>query len=171
MNEIELKNYNERKKKEKEFQDKLKEILDKHKEIKNESRKTFNKKYIEKKKKYKRDLDKKQELNLIKENFEKRKSILHKEVLKNFEIPEKKQKIILNTLQKRIINLLKLDDMIRRDLVDILGVARTTIFDNLDKLMMLKIVDKYTVNQGIRSRPLVFWSLNQTKLKELELIE
>jgi len=166
MNEIELKNHKERIKKNQEYQDKLNEILEKHKQIKNEYKKTNNVKYIKKKRNYQKELERKQDLEKIKEKYkESMNDFYGKNSIKDTKL------LKLSFTMKRIINLLKIDDMIRRDLVDILGLARTTIYDNLVKLERIGIVSKYTVNQGIRSRPLTFWTLDKEKLKELELIE
>ena len=47
----------------------------------------------------------------------------------------------------------------RRDLVKVLNSPRTTIYDNLLKLQKRKLIEKFTRNNGMRGRPLVFWRL------------
>ncbi len=47
----------------------------------------------------------------------------------------------------------------RRDLVKILNSPRTTIYDNLLKLQKRKLIEKFTRNNGMRGRPLVFWKV------------
>lgn len=47
----------------------------------------------------------------------------------------------------------------RKELVNELQTARTTIYDNLIKLQKQKMIEKFTRNDGKRGRPLVFWKL------------
>ncbi|MHA1478602.1 MAG: hypothetical protein ACTSPU_10425 [Promethearchaeota archaeon] len=49
----------------------------------------------------------------------------------------------------------------RRDLVNVLKSPRTTIYDNLLKLQKRKLIEKFTRNNGMRGRPLVFWRLKE----------
>ena len=49
----------------------------------------------------------------------------------------------------------------RRDLVTILNSPRTTIYDNLLKLQKRKLIEKFTRNNGMRGRPLVFWKVKE----------
>ncbi|MFX0077264.1 MAG: hypothetical protein ACFE96_17610, partial [Candidatus Hermodarchaeota archaeon] len=49
----------------------------------------------------------------------------------------------------------------RRDLVKILNSPRTTVYDNLLKLQKRKLIEKFTRNNGMRGRPLVFWKLKE----------
>jgi len=49
----------------------------------------------------------------------------------------------------------------RRDLVKVLNSPRTTIYDNLLKLQKRKLIEKFTRNNGMRGRPLVFWRLKE----------
>jgi len=49
----------------------------------------------------------------------------------------------------------------RRDLVKVLNSPRTTIYDNLLKLLKIKLIEKFTRNNGMRGRPLVFWRLKE----------
>ena len=49
----------------------------------------------------------------------------------------------------------------RRDLVNILNSPRTTIYDNLLKLQKRKLIEKFTRNNGMRGRPLVFWKVKE----------
>ena len=73
--------------------------------------------------------------------------------------------ISLPKTPKRIFHVLleaKNNDKIgltRNMLTEILGLARTTIYDNLIKLQKLKITEKFIKNSGKRGRPLVFWRL------------
>jgi len=82
-------------------------------------------------------------------------------------------KLFLSEIQEKIIELLGKKDYLRRDLVKELNSARTTIYDNLYKLERWKIVERYTRNLSIRSRPLTFWTLldKNIKIYEMELIE
>ncbi|MHA1459924.1 MAG: hypothetical protein ACTSO8_00435 [Promethearchaeota archaeon] len=49
----------------------------------------------------------------------------------------------------------------RRDLVQVLNSPRTTIYDNLLKLQKRRLIEKFTRNNGMRGRPLVFWRLKE----------
>jgi len=49
----------------------------------------------------------------------------------------------------------------RKDLVKILNNPRTTIYDNLLKLQKRKLIEKFTRNNGMRGRPLVFWKVKE----------
>jgi len=49
----------------------------------------------------------------------------------------------------------------RRDLVKIINSPRTTIYDNLLKLQKRKLIEKFTRNNGMRGRPLVFWKVKE----------
>ncbi|MFX0009720.1 MAG: hypothetical protein ACFE9R_05345 [Candidatus Hermodarchaeota archaeon] len=49
----------------------------------------------------------------------------------------------------------------RRELVRSLNNPRTTIYDNLLKLQKRKLIEKFTRNNGMRGRPLVFWKLKE----------
>ncbi len=49
----------------------------------------------------------------------------------------------------------------RKDLVKILKSPRTTIYDNLLKLQKRKLIEKFTRNNGMRGRPLVFWKVKE----------
>jgi len=49
----------------------------------------------------------------------------------------------------------------RRDLVKVLNSPRTTVYDNLLKLQKIKLIEKFTRNNGMRGRPLVFWRLKE----------
>ena len=62
--------------------------------------------------------------------------------------------------QRQIIDLIETDGpQTRRQFVTKLGIARTTIYDNLVKLQKKNIVEKYSVNNGQRGRPLTYWKL------------
>jgi len=47
----------------------------------------------------------------------------------------------------------------RKALVKELNTPRTTIYDNLLKLQKRKFIEKFSRNNGMRGRPLVFWKL------------
>ena len=47
----------------------------------------------------------------------------------------------------------------RKELVNELKTARTTIYDNLIKLQKQKMIEKFSRNDGKRGRPVVFWKL------------
>ena len=49
----------------------------------------------------------------------------------------------------------------RKDLVKVLNSPRTTIYDNLLKLQKRRLIEKFTRNNGMRGRPLVFWRLKE----------
>jgi predicted ArsR family transcriptional regulator len=49
----------------------------------------------------------------------------------------------------------------RRDLVKVLNSPRTTVYDNLLKLQKRRLIEKFTRNNGMRGRPLVFWRLKE----------
>lgn len=66
----------------------------------------------------------------------------------------------ITPLQDRILEVLsKHGDCIRKDLVKIINHPRTTIYDNLLKLQKRKLIEKYTMNNGKRGRPIVYWKL------------
>lgn len=45
----------------------------------------------------------------------------------------------------------------RNDLVKKLDRARTTIYDNLEKLEIKKLIQRFGKQTGTRGRPLIFW--------------
>ena len=64
----------------------------------------------------------------------------------------------LSPIQFNLIKALKeVGPLTRRDLVKELKTPRTTIYDNLVKLQKRKLIEKFSRNNGIRGRPLVFW--------------
>ena len=70
-------------------------------------------------------------------------------------------------IQEKILEKLKKKDYTRKELMDSLHIAWTTLFDNLDKLRKLKYVIDYTVNINTRGRPKTYWKL----IKNVELIK
>ena len=75
---------------------------------------------------------------------------------------EIKTKEYLTPIQYNLMK--KLQDIgpsTRRDLVKVLNSPRTTIYDNLLKLQKRKLIEKFTRNNGMRGRPLVFWKLKE----------
>jgi len=68
----------------------------------------------------------------------------------------------LTPIQSNLINKLRNNGPItRKDLVKILNSPRTTIYDNLLKLQKRKLIEKFTRNNGMRGRPLVFWKFKE----------
>ena len=68
----------------------------------------------------------------------------------------------LTPIQYNLIkNLQIIGPSTRRDLVKVLNSPRTTIYDNLLKLQKRKLIEKFTRNNGMRGRPLVFWKLKE----------
>jgi len=68
----------------------------------------------------------------------------------------------LTPIQSNLINKLQNSGPItRKDLVKILNSPRTTIYDNLLKLQKRKLIEKFTRNNGMRGRPLVFWKFKE----------
>ena len=66
----------------------------------------------------------------------------------------------ISPIQHNILKVLeKWGPLVRREIVAELKTARTTVYDNLNKLQKLKRVEKITLNDGKRGRPLVFWKL------------
>ena len=68
----------------------------------------------------------------------------------------------LTPIQSNLINKLRnFGPTTRKDLVKILNSPRTTIYDNLLKLHKRKLIEKFTRNNGMRGRPLVFWKVKE----------
>ncbi|MBY8980350.1 MAG: hypothetical protein KGD72_08165 [Candidatus Lokiarchaeota archaeon] len=68
----------------------------------------------------------------------------------------------LTPIQSNLINKLRNNGpTTRKDLVKILNNPRTTIYDNLLKLQKRKLIEKFTRNNGMRGRPLVFWKVKE----------
>ena len=66
----------------------------------------------------------------------------------------------LTPIQSNLINKLRnFGPTTRKDLVKILNSPGTTIYDNLLKLQKRKLIEKFTRNNGMRGRPLVFWKV------------
>ena len=73
----------------------------------------------------------------------------------------KQSKEFLTPIQNNLVK--TLDDkgpLTRRELVKALGTPRTTIYDNLLKLQKLRVVEKFSRNEGKRGRPMIFWKVN-----------
>lgn len=65
-------------------------------------------------------------------------------------------------LQERIVKMLRDYSEISRDtLSKIMGVPRTTLYDNLVVLEKKGIVDKFEYNNGKRGRSIVYWRLSE----------
>ena len=68
----------------------------------------------------------------------------------------------LTPIQHQILETLKKEGpMHRAQLVKTLDTPRTTIYDNLLKLQKRKTIEKFTRNNGLRGRSLVYWKLNE----------
>ena len=66
----------------------------------------------------------------------------------------------ISPIQHNLIKTLeKSGPLTRKELVNELKTARTTIYDNLIKLQKQKLIEKFSRNDGKRGRPLVFWKL------------
>ncbi len=66
----------------------------------------------------------------------------------------------LSPIQYNLIRTLEnIGPLTRKDLVKQLKTPRTTIYDNLIKLQKIKLIEKFSRNDGIRGRPLVFWKM------------
>jgi predicted ArsR family transcriptional regulator len=75
---------------------------------------------------------------------------------------EIKTKEYLTPIQYNLIKKLEtIGPSTRRDLVKVLNSPRTTIYDNLLKLQKRKLIEKFTRNNGMRGRPLVFWKIKE----------
>jgi predicted ArsR family transcriptional regulator len=75
---------------------------------------------------------------------------------------EIKTKEYLTPIQYNLIKKLEIiGPSTRRELVKVLNSPRTTIYDNLLKLQKRKLIEKFTRNNGMRGRPLVFWKLKE----------
>lgn len=70
--------------------------------------------------------------------------------------------------QIRLLERLLESDAYRQELVIEFKKARSTVFDNLDKLRGKKLLEKYDKPNGGRGRPLVYWKLTK---KGIEIIQ
>ncbi|MGB5909564.1 MAG: hypothetical protein WBH31_00075 [Promethearchaeia archaeon] len=69
-------------------------------------------------------------------------------------------KSYLTPIQHSLIKTLrKYGPTTRKDLVNELDTPRTTIYDNLLKLQKIKLIEKFSRNNGKRGRPSIFWKL------------
>ncbi|MHA1341242.1 MAG: helix-turn-helix domain-containing protein [Promethearchaeota archaeon] len=65
-------------------------------------------------------------------------------------------------IQEKLIETLKKNGPLNRDqLVSILNIPRTTIYDNISELIRLNIVKKFTRQINSRGRPKVFFKLKE----------
>ncbi|MFX0032700.1 MAG: hypothetical protein ACFE8E_04595 [Candidatus Hodarchaeota archaeon] len=80
-------------------------------------------------------------------------------VLLNKEI---NSKVYLTPIQHNLFKTLqKTGPLSRSELVKELNTPRTTIYDNLLKLQKIKLIEKFSRNNGKRGRPLVLWKLKE----------
>ncbi|MHA1147442.1 MAG: hypothetical protein ACTSR8_04290 [Promethearchaeota archaeon] len=63
--------------------------------------------------------------------------------------------------QLNILNILKLGPLSRKDLVNVLCIPRTTIYDNFEKRMKEGLIINFNKNNGKRGRPIRFWQLKK----------
>ncbi len=55
----------------------------------------------------------------------------------------------------------------RNDFVEKFNRARTTIYDNLEKLETRKLIRRFERGNGLRGRPITFWYIPRNLLYEL----
>ena len=65
----------------------------------------------------------------------------------------------ISSIQEMVLKILQKGPLTRKQLVHQLNVPRTTIYDTLIKLQRIKVIEKFTRNNGSRGRPLVYWKL------------
>jgi len=69
----------------------------------------------------------------------------------------------LSQTQWDLIQLLEAEGpMKRRDIMEELGLAWTTTYDNLEKLQKRELVEKFKKIHG-RGRPYIFWKIKEEK--------
>ena len=69
----------------------------------------------------------------------------------------------LTETQNEICKWLYRSDLTRDRLVILTGIPRTTIYESLHRLELLRLVKKYSNNNtGKRGRPKILWSLDKT---------
>jgi len=81
------------------------------------------------------------------------------------------QQLYLSSYQIAIFEKLKeFGSLTRRELVNCLNLARTTVYDNCVKLQKLKLITKYSKGVGKRGRPYVYFKIKEgIKIKEENL--
>jgi len=65
--------------------------------------------------------------------------------------------------QKILLLLIEEGPLSRKELANALNRPRTTIYDNLHKLLNKEIVKKFRKNNGSRGAPTTFWKLDSLK--------
>ncbi len=66
----------------------------------------------------------------------------------------------LTSLQKELIKIIEEHGPTqRRTFVKLLNTPRTTVYDNLLKLQKWKIIERFSFNNGLRGRPVIYWKL------------
>lgn len=78
----------------------------------------------------------------------------------------------LNKIQIKILIVLsKGKSLTRNQLIESIKVSRTTIYDNLEKLLNVNLIRKFSKRIGNIGRPLVYWYIpkyiNKKDIKEL----
>ena len=75
---------------------------------------------------------------------------------------EKIMRVYLTDVQKKLLFELAHGAYSRQQLVELTGIPRTTIYDNLVKLEKLNVVERFKVyDAGIR-RPYIYWRFRKT---------
>lgn len=62
-------------------------------------------------------------------------------------------------IQKKILSLLEEHDLVRNHLCHELNIPRTTVYDNLYLLEQRGIVERYSMLNGEKGRPKIYWRL------------
>ena len=64
--------------------------------------------------------------------------------------------------REKLYNLLALNGKLsRKELCILLDKPRTTVYDNLERLMKADLVERKSKNNGKRGRPIVFWKIKK----------
>jgi len=68
----------------------------------------------------------------------------------------------LTPIQRDLLKILEEKGSTKRAVfVRLLKKSRTTIYDNLPKLQKRKIIERFSFNNGLRGRPVVYWRLKK----------
>lgn len=136
----------------------LQEQKRKMREIKNLERKKKNNQ-VRFKKKQEVNLKKRREIEKINQEHKLNLEKIKMNVKYGIFVDKFKKNYVMTDTMKKIIDILKKNDLTRRDLVKEIELPRTTIYDNLKKLKDSSVVDNYSRNEGNTGRPLVYWKL------------
>jgi len=140
------------------YNNKLKSIKQVKKEIEQEKKANFKINYQKQKAKWKEQEKRYKAMNKVINEIKKPK----RQFLKPIPNEKVKQTIMLTPIMSNIIRLLEINGkMERRYICECLLRARTTIYDNLLRLQKAQIVEKESIQNGKRGRPIVFWKLKE----------